>query len=445
MEIILEKKDPANATIKVNLKEADYKPKVAEKVKEYSKKVQLKGFRPGKVPTGLIEKMYGKSILVDEINQLISESLFGYIRENKLPILGDPLPETGKDDLIDWDNQKDFEFKYAVGLVPDFKYDLSDKVKFTKYQIDVEESVLNETLENLQSQYGKMDNPEVSAAGDFIYGELKEKEGSFSTNTLIPTKRIKKDQQKLFTGIKKEDTITFDIQKVFEDSASLAHATGVSKEEAEKLKGTFEFKVTNISRSEPAPMDQEFFDKIFGAEAVKSEEEFRTKLKETVAENYKREADNLLTKEIQEELIKNTPIDTPDEFLKRWLLASNQGKITEDQINKEYEFYLKELKWSIIRNKIAEDNNIEATKEEVENRTKEMVREQFGRYATGPEMEETFARIAENYLKQENGKNYMKLHDEVLYNKVLDLIKSKVKISDKKVNVEEFKKVAKMA
>jgi trigger factor len=442
VEIILEKKDKTNATIKVNLKEADYTPKVDQKLKEYSKKVNLKGFRQGKVPTGIIQKMYGKGIKIEEINQLLSKSVSDYIKESKLAILGDPLPDTEGANKIDWDNQKEFEFNYNIGLVPEFSYDLSDKLKITKYDIQVDDNVVKETVENLKSQYGKSTNPEESIEGDFIAGELKELNGDYITQTLIPTNKINKKEVKAFVGLKKGDKVTFDIKKVFEDAAAIAHATGLSKEEAEKKEGNFELTVSNISRSEPATLDQEFFDKIFGKDAVKTEAEFSDKLKTTIEENYSREADNILNRDIQTQLVDNTNIELPDAFLKRWLLLSNEGKITQEQIEKEYEFYLKELKWSLIKNKIGEENSLKVENDEILGKTKEMISQQFGNLPLGDEMEETLNKIAENYLQQDKGKNYMKLFEQVFYEKVLAVIKGKVNFTTKKVSVDEFKKVA---
>jgi trigger factor len=441
VEIILEKKDKTTATIKVNLKEADYTPKVDQKLKEYSKKVNLKGFRQGKVPTGLIQKMYGKGIKIEEINLLLSKSVSDYIKESKLAILGDPLPDTEGASKIDWENQKEFEFNYNIGLVPDFTYDLS-KLNITKNEIEVDTNIVNETIENLRNQYGKSTNPEVSAEGDFLAGELKEVNGDYTTQTLIPTNKINKKETKAFVGLKKGDKVSFDIKKVFEDAAAIAHATGLSKEEAEKKEGIFELTVSNISRSEAADLDQDFFDKLFGKDAVKTEAEFSEKLKSTIEENYSREADNLLNRDIQTQLVDNTSIELPDDFLKRWLLLSNEGKITQEQIEKEYEFYLKELKWSLIKNKIGEENSLKVENDEILAKTKEMIAQQFGNMPLGEEMDETLNKIAENYLQQDKGKNYMKLFEQVFYEKVLAVIKDKAKFTTKKISVDEFKKVA---
>jgi trigger factor len=442
VEITLEKRDTTNGTIKINLKEADYHPKVAEKLKEYSKKASIKGFRPGKVPTGLIAKMYGKGILVEEINTLLSKSINDYIKENKISIIGDPLPDLDKSEKIDWENQKEFEFNYKVGLVPEFKCDLTDKVKINKYIIDTDDKVVKETLENLRNQYGKMTNPETSEEGDFISGELKEVAGKFKTVTMIPLNKLKKSEAKKFIGKTKGDKVEFDIEKTFEDNAAIAHATGLPMEEAENKKGKFELEVTSISRSEPAPLDEEFFSKLFGKNAVKTVDEFNAKLKETITENYNKEAENLLNHDIQDHFVKETKIDLPDAFLKHWLYVSNNGKITEDQIEKEYNLYVNEVKWNLIKNKIAEGSDLKVDNQEVIDKTKEMIGQQFGNMNFGDEMAETFNKIADNYLKQDNGKNYMKMFEQVFLDKVLSLIKGKISLQEKQINVDEFKKIA---
>jgi trigger factor len=442
VEITLEKRDTTNGTIKINLKEADYHPKVAEKLKEYSKKASIKGFRPGKVPTGLIAKMYGKGILVEEINTLLSKSINDYIKENKISIIGDPLPDLDKSEKIDWENQKEFEFNYKVGLVPEFKCDLTDKVKINKYIIDTDDKVVKETLENLRNQYGKMTNPETSEEGDFISGELKEVAGEFKTVTMIPLNKLKKSEAKKFIGKTKGDKVEFDIEKTFEDNAAIAHATGLPMEEAENKKGKFELEVTSISRSEPAPLDEEFFSKLFGKNAVKTVDEFNAKLKETITENYNKEAENLLNHDIQDHFVKETKIDLPDAFLKHWLYVSNNGKITEDQIEKEYNLYVNEVKWNLIKNKIAEGSDLKVDNQEVIDKTKEMIGQQFGNMNFGDEMAETFNKIADNYLKQDNGKNYMKMFEQVFLDKVLSLIKGKISLQEKQINVDEFKKIA---
>ena len=445
MEIVLEKKSTTDAKLKVNLTEADYKPKIKEKLKEYGKKVTLKGFRAGKVPASIIDKMYGKSVLVDEINTLLYESVNAYIKENKLAIVGDPMPDAEKTNGIDWENQKDFEFVYDLGLVPDFSYELSDKVVLPKYIINVEDKVIAETLDNLRKQYGKMVDGETIMEEDFVKGQLKEVNGTYDKETSIPMNRVSKKELSKFLGKKVGDKIEFLIEEAFEDTHYIEYVTGLKKEEAAVTKGKFEFTVVNIRHSELATIDQDFFDKIFGKGGVTTEAEFNEKLKETIKDNYNRESEALLINDIRENFISKTAIELPTEFIKRWLLTSNQGKITQEQIDKEFEGYLNELKWTLIKNKIAEKNEVKVEHEEVMGKVRDMMLQQFGMNTVPEGMEETFDKIVDNYLKENNGKNYVKMFEEAYNFKAIDIIRNKIKVADKNVTVEEFKKAAKVA
>lgn len=442
MDIKLEKKGASEAVIKINLIEADYQPKVEEKIKEYSRKANIKGFRPGKVPSGLIRKMYGKGVLVEEINALLSQGLNDYIKDNKLQVIGEPLPNLDKSQNIDWDTQTAFDFEYDLGLVEDFKLEVSSKVKVTNYEIEVDETSVEETIDNLRRQYGQMSNPEASAEGDFVFGEMKAEDGSFTADVLVPLNKVEKKELKNFLNLKKDDVVAFDLRKVMKEDANIAHLTGVSKAEAANMKGAFTLTVKGINRSTQADMNQEFFDKIFGKDVVTTEEEFRGKAKQTISENYKRESDALLNIHIQDELVKNTKIELPTSFLKRWLLVSNEGKITVEEIEKEFDLYVKELKWTLIKNKVSDDNQINANHEDVLERTKAMIREQFGGSGLPASLEDNMNTFADNYLKSDKGENYMKIFNQVRAEKVIDHIRKSLTISTKKVDVEEFKKIA---
>ncbi len=442
MDISLDKKNNNEGLIKIKLNEADYQPKVEEKVKEYSKKATIKGFRPGKVPTGLIKKMYGKSILVDEVNHTLSHAITDYIRDNKLPILGEPLPNTEKAENIDWDNQKDFEFEYNVGLVDEFDVALDDSTKVTAYEIELSDDNMAETIANIRKQYGKMSNPEVSEKGDMIYGELSANDGEFKENILFPIDKVAEKLQKQFIGVKKEDVITFDLRKAIASDEELADILQKKPEDVKEMTGEFTLTASNINRGEEADMDQEFFDKIFGEGTVSTEEEFRNKVKETISENYDRETDNYLNNTIREKLIESTTIPLPDEFLKRWLLVSNEGKVTEADIEKEYELYTKELKWSLIQNKIAEKHEIKVENDDVKDKTKEFIQQQLAASGMAGQMDDNLDAFADNYLQSEKGENYMKMFNQVKTEKVLGLAKEKITIERKKVDVEQFKEIA---
>ena len=442
MEITLNKKNNTEGLIKIKVSEGDYQPHVEEKVKDYARKANIKGFRQGKVPTGVIRKMFGKSILVDEINHLLSHKLQDYIKENKLKIIGDPIPNHEKARTIDWDIQKDFEFEYQIGMVEDFTYDLSNKAKVKGYTIAVDDKVINDTLDDIRKRFGKVTYPETSEASDNLFGELRAAEGDFKRDqSFIGIEKVVKKEQPKFIGLKKEDEVRFDVSKIFDDAETKSHLLGKSEEEAKDVKGEYVFKVNTISRTEPADINQELFDRVFGKDVVKTEEEFMTKIRETISENYKRETNHFLEHHIEDYFLDNTKINLPDDFLKSWLKSSGEGKITDEVLNQEYSSYIRGLKWDLIKNKIADDNGIKVEAEEVRNKAKDMIIAQFGGQAFAAQFGDKIDGIADNYLQNENGQNFMRLYNQLKNEKVLAFIKEKITVQDKQVTVDEFKKI----
>ena len=440
MDIQLEKNSSTEALIKIRLKEADYQPKLTEKLKSYSKKATIKGFRPGKVPLSLIEKMYGKSIMVEEINKILVDSLKEYIKENDVKIIGDPLPNNEKAQGIDWDTQKEFDFEYSIGLIDDFKYNLEFKID--KYEIKVEKKVMDEALDKLKEQYGKMTNPEVSEDGDSIFGTLAQEASETSKDGLIDIDKVSKKLQKSFIGIKKDDVIKVDIQKLFDDENDLVEVIGLSEEEVKALNGEFEFTVKNVNRVEPAEMNQEFFDKIFGEGKVKTEEEFIEEYTKTFEKNYDQESEYLLAHQIQEKILKDTEISIPEKFYKKWILATNEG-ISEADLDKDFEHYVRDLKWTLIKNDIANDNDdVKIEYVDTVNYTKKMFQAQFGGMELNDEMDKNIEVMANNYLQQNNGENYMNVFNQLRSEKIMDVFKQKAEISVKKVTRKEFEKKA---
>lgn len=446
MNITLDKQNTTDGLIKIKLTESDYQPKVEEKVRDYSRKANIKGFRQGKVPSGVIKKMFGKSILVEQVNQLISHSVSNYIKDNKLRILGDPIPNSDKARTIDWDNQKDFEFEFQVGMVDDFQYDLSSKVEIKSYSIEVDEKVIEETLGDLKQRFGKVSYPEVSEATDNLFGEIVGIDGVLrleeeKKSSYISVEKVEKKEQEKFVGLKKEDEVEFDVTKIFTDERLTAQAIDVPIEEAKTASGKYTIKITTISRTEPAEINVELFDKVFGKDVVKNEEGFIVKIKETISENYKRETDHLLDHEIQHHFVDHTKIDMPDNFLKLWLKATSEGKVTDDILEKEFKQYKESLKWDLVKNKIAEDLKITVEAAEVKNKAKEMILQQFGGQAFAEQLGDKMDGIADNYLSDKDGKNFMNLYNQLRSEKIMKTIRETITVTEKKVNLEEFKKV----
>ncbi len=440
MNISLEKSTPVNARLVVLIAEADYKPQVNKKLKDYRKQATIKGFRPGMVPVQLIQKMYGKSILIDEINQLLGKSVQEYIRENKLSIVGDPMPAQEEQDIIDWDNQKDFEFAYNLGLSGEFTVDF-DKIPAVKtYDIQAGEKELTETLENIMKNGGEQINPDTVEDGDMIFGTFTQ--GEWTEKSAIPMKSIKDDAKATFIGAAKEATLSFDVQNTFVDEKSIELATGNKT----GLTGEVSFIIEDITRTAPAEMNQAFFDKILGEGKVSSEEEFRSEVMSIIQSNYKRESEYLLKIDAEKALLDNVSIELPEEFLKNWLVTINEGKFTPEQIDADFENVKKDLRWTLIKNEIATKNDIKVEYEEVLARTKDMIRGQFGMMGgmgNDNSMDEMIDRIATGYLTDKNKQdNFRKMFDEVFTTKISDAIVANMKIESKTIDVEEFKKIA---
>ncbi len=444
MNIILDKQSATDALIKISLTESDYLPKVDEKLKEYAKKANIKGFRQGKVPSGVIKKMFGKSVLAEEVNQLLSHSVSDYIKNNKLRILGDPLPNAEMARTIDWENQKDFEFEFQLGMVDDFTIDLSAKVKVTSNLIEVDQQVMDETISDIKTRFGNVTYPEVSEVSDNLYGDVSRNGEESKKGSFIAINKIERKEQKKFVGLKKGDVVEFDSEKAFTSAADAARALNVSEEEVKKAHGTYQLTVTSINRVEEASLNQELFDKVFGKETVKTEDEFMAKIKETISENYQRETNHLLDHEIQHYYVDHTAITMPDNFLKTWLKATSGGQVTDEVIDKEFSLYKESLKWDLIKNKISEDKDIKVDGEEVREKAKLLIIDQFGGPSIAAQLGDKLDEIANNYLSGQDGKgeNFMRIYNQLRQEKIMKIVKENITIVEKKVSLEEFKKLA---
>ena len=442
MNISLDQQSVTDGTLKISLEEKDYLPKVEQKVREYSRKANIKGFRQGKVPAGVIKKMYGKSILVEEVNHMVSNGISGYIRDNKLRILGDPLPNEEKARKIDWDTQKDFEFEFQVGMVDDFKVELSNKVNITSHPIEVSEKTTDDTIADLQRRYGQVSYPETSEATDNLHGEVILADGS-AKNSYIPVEKVDKKAQTKFVGVKKDDTITFNIEDINDDNVK-SQVLNADPTEVQSAKGEYTFKVTNITRTAPAELNADLFEKVFGKDAVVDEPAFREKVKETIASNYNRETDHLLEHEIQHWFVDNTKIEMPETFLKKWIMNSSNGQVDDEVIQKEFGAYKDSLKWNLIVNKIADDNQVSVEPNEVKMKAKAQILEQFGgNAALAEQLGERFDGIVDNYLQGKDGKgdNFMKLYNQLRMEKIMKIVREKISVTEKKVSLEEFEKL----
>lgn len=443
MDVQLEKSSPTLASLTVKLTKDDYQEKVDKSIKDYAKKATLKGFRPGKVPPHVITRMYGKSIKVEEINHLLSNAVTDYIRDNKLPIVGDPLPNRKEDESINWDIQTDFEFAFDLGLATDFEVDLSEITAVPHYNIAVDDQEVEESIDKLRDRFSDPINPETSELGDTLFGELKQESSEFTTNTALPTKRIKEEQQAKFLGAKKDDEIVFGIHDIFEDEAAIAHVTGKKKDDVGDLTGDFTFVVNDITRTAPAELNQEFFDKVLGPGTVDNEEDFRTEVAKVIAENYARETEGLLTRDLEKALLNEIKIDLPADFLKDWLERSNEGKFSRKQIEEQFSNFEKSMKLNLIKSRIAEQTGLKVDYPEMLAYTKNMMRGQFGMFGTDDSMDEVIERVAAGYLADREKDNYTTIFNQVFDLKVMDIVRDEVATEERTIDVKEFEEIIK--
>jgi trigger factor len=443
MEVVLEQNSPTLASLKVKLTKEDYQPKIDKTIKDYSKKVNLKGFRPGKVPSHVIQRMYGKSILVDEVNNLLSSAVSSYIRENKLQVVGDPVPNREKAAEVNWDSPSELEFIYDLGVATDFDVNFSELPAVKRYNINVDDAELSKTIESLRERFAENIHPEVSEEGDMIFGELKQESSEFTTRTAIPTKQVKAEELSKFIGVKKGDEVVFDIQNTFADEAAIAHVTGKKKEDVAALSGDYTLVVEDVTRSAASELNQDLFDKVLGVGQVESEEQFNEKLLEIIKGNYERETEALLRRDIENALLDNINIELPGDFLKDWLERTNEGKFTREQIEEQFEDFKKSLKLSLIKNKVADRESVKVEYPEILEFTRNMVKGQFGIYGDDDNMKETIDRVAQGYLADKERDNYTQVFNQVFDNKVMEIIRSQVSTDEQTIEVSEFEKLAK--
>ncbi len=435
--------DNINATIQVEIAPADYNPQVDKAIKDQAKKAKLPGFRPGMVPTGHIRRMYGKSILFDEINKVINDKIAEYIAEQKLEVLGQPLPtDNESDEKYNWDYKDTFNFSYEIGLAPEFEIPFTAETEFLEYDIQADEATLAERIKNLRRSYGKMTNPEVSEEGDVLYATLvqeKEEEPIEKTTSirtdLVEDAKIKKS----LAGLKKDDTVKIDLKKAFK-TADLARILGLKEEEVEGLEVTkFNLTVKNINRLEESDLNQEFFNKLFPEGDVTTEEQFNEKVKEEVENLFKQNSAQRLRNDMYTFGMEKVDAQFPEEFLKKWLKATNPN-LGEQEIEEGFADFISNLKWTIIENRIVTANNLEVKYDEVVNIAKERIYAQIKMYNMNDEpTDEQLQQFAMQLLSDREQAN--RLFEEVKALKVFDHLKGTIKIKSEKIDFDQFEKL----
>lgn len=447
MNITRENIDDLNAVLKVEISKPDYEEKVETVLKDYRKKANIKGFRPGMVPIGLVRKIYGKAVQVDEINKLVTESIQKYISDEKIEVLGDPLPKIDEHDHIDFDTQENFTFSFELGLAPSFELKLSRKNKVDFHEIIIDEKMKNDYLNNYTRRFGELRKADVVEEKDVVKGKIVAAdndgnplaEGPVVDDTTIGIDIIKDEEIKnLFLGKTSGEIVVFDIRKAFPNDSEIGGILRKTKEEAENINGNFILTIHEISRFYPAELGKELYDRIYGEDVVSTEEEFMKKLEEEIAENLKRESDYKLMLDVKALALEKTEFSLPEEFLKKWLLRINENT-TAEQIESEFDQFRKDLKWQMIKNKVAKENEVKITEEELVKEAEKITRYQFQQYGLFYVKDENITNYAKETLKREE--DAKRIADKILEEKVINILKEQVNIENKSVTVEEFNKL----
>ncbi|MGV3509430.1 MAG: trigger factor [Sphingobacteriaceae bacterium] len=444
MNITQEKINKLSSVLTVKIQPEDYRERVEKAIKTQAKKAKLPGFRPGMVPSSHIKRMYGKSILVDEINNLLSDSLNNYINENKLEVLGQPLPKVDDTKEFNWDYNDEFEFNYELGLAPEFELNLSASDKIPYYDIKVDAETLESRTKNLRKSYGKMTNPEVSAEDDVLYAELVQlsPDGSVFEDGIANTASVRLDSiqdeniKKSLVGLKVGDVAELDIQAAFDKNASaIAKLLNISEDDAKDLQSKFRLTVKNVNRLEEADLNQEFFDKIFPEGNVTTEEEFKAKITEELEGMMAQNADQKLHNDLVTYGLEKIQLELPDDFLKRWLKETNQN-ISEEELENGYGDFARNLKWTLIENKIIKDNKIEIKYEDVLASAKQKLDAQFRMYSPQALPEEQLTQYTVQFLQ--NKENANRTFEEVKGQKVFEYLKTVVTLDKKEIEYNKF-------
>ena len=434
MNIIKENVDALNAVVKVDIVADDYQSKVDQILVDYRKKADIPGFRKGHVPMGMVKKKYGKSIMIDEVNKLLQESLNKFLTKEKLDILGNPLPRVQED--FSWDAET-FSFEFELGLAPQFEVNLSPKKKVTQYNITADAALIDKEVENLQSRYGKISAVDVIAENTNVTGTFTSEEKEIDNKATINLSDLKgKANLKKFIGKKIGDVVELKTKGLFSDDHKLMGALGLSHDDIHGLDINVSFIIEETTKIELAELDQELFDKLFTDGSVKTVTELRDKIKEDAEKQFQQQADQQLLNAVTENLIDNTKFDLPAEFLQKWLATAGEKELTAEEAAEEYNKSEKGLRYQLIQEKIVKENDIKLDYEELKEYAKGFIRSQMAQFGNmnpeDAELEDIANRILGN---QEEAK---RLQDQLVSQKLMTFYKENMTFKTKKVNYEDF-------
>ena len=449
MNVSFQNIDKVSGLLTVKLEKADYQEKVDKSLKTFRQKAQIPGFRKGMVPMSLVKKMYGKSVIAEEVNKLLSEKVYDYIKSNNVNMLGEPLPNEEKQQVIDFDTMEEFEFVFDIALAPEFKAEVSNTDKVDYYTIEVTDEMVENQVKAYTQRNGKYDQVSAYEDNDMLKGLIAEldengntKEGGIQVEgaVLMPSYMKNDEQKAIFANAKVNDVLVFNPNAAYDGhDAEIASLLKIEKEAAAEMKSNFSFQVEEITRFVPGDLNQELFDQVFGKDAVKTEEEFRAKVKEGIAAQFVADSDYKFLIDARKMLMEKVGnLEFPDALFKRIMLLNNKEK-GEEFVAENYEKSVEELTWHLIKEQLVKDNEIKVEQEDVINMAKDATKAQFAQYGMMTVPEDILENYAQEMLKKKE--NVDGLVGRVVEAKLATALKAKVTLNNKTVSMEEFNKM----
>ncbi len=440
MEIVKEQVDSLNAVLTLKVKQQDYKDKVKDILKTYKKKVHIPGFRAGMVPMGMLNKMYGESVRADEINKLLNDALHKYISENKIEILGNPIPKESEKE-VSFKNDIDFDFDFELGISPEFSVDISSKQKFTKYIVSVDQKLKDKNLDDLKKRFGDLKVSDTVGEKDMVSIKIiplgKEEQSAKTTSIFTEYVESKKELNKIL-GKKVGDTLELNLKKMAKNDQDFASMVGVLKEKVSSVEQVYTTEILEIKTIIPAEENQAFYDKIFGPGKINSKQEFNEKTNQELENLMHSFSNRKLKKDVMDFYLKKLKLPLPDDFLKKWLQKTNTN-LSASQISEDYDKFSKDMRWMLVENKIVKENNLEITPEELKNKASDQVSNYFANYGLPVPEKEQLEAYVQQILSNQEEQN--KLRGELIDKKLLNLFNEKLTLKEKNVSYSEFEDI----
>ena len=435
MQIDKKELDQLTNQISIKIDEKDYAEKVEKKLKEYRKNIEMPGFRKGKVPMNIVKQRYERALIADEVNKMMQDELNKYITENKLAILGYPIPSKEQKE-IDWATAKDFEFNYDLGIAPEIDIDLSKIEGVTSYKITADKKMVDKEVENIQQQYGSFSDLDKVEKNSFVLGTFVNEQEGINSQTTVKMDDLTSKAQKALLGKQKGDVVELNTADLYKDPHTMMHALNISHDKVHGLEVPVKFTIEGVFELKPAEINTELLEKLFGDKKIEDEDGLRKFIKEDIEKQLEQTSDNQLLNDVTDKLLETVKFDLPKDFLTRWIEVDSEGKITGKDAEEEYKKAEKGLKYQLIEEAIIKKYGIKVTYDELLNYVKDLLKLQMLQYGQAMPEEEQINEIAANVLQNEE--EVKRLSDQIIRKKLVKLYRDEMPLTNKRIGYNKF-------